>query len=81
MKNLLNIIAWIIVFFLVYKGLMWAYGEFGGGKHSASQQQVLDIDKDCRMDADSGSCICRHRQTGERLKIEYNECVSLVRGD
>lgn len=81
MKNLLNIIVWIIVFVLVAKGIMWAYEELGGGKQVAPGRQVLDIDKDCRTDADSGSCICRHRQTGERLKIEYQECVSLVRSD
>lgn len=81
MKNLLNIIAWIIVFVLVAKGIMWAYEEFGGGGRSSAQSEVVDIDKDCRQDADSGQCICRHRRTGERLKIGYNECAARARGD
>ena len=81
MKNLLNIIFWIIIFALVAWGIMWAYEEFGDGGQKAAANQVVDIDKDCRQDADSGQCICRHRQTGERLKIDYQECVSRARGD
>lgn len=81
MKNLLNIIAWFIVFALAAKGIMWAYEEFGGGGRTASGAEVVDIDKDCRQDADSGQCICRHRRTGERLKIDYGECVSRARGN
>jgi hypothetical protein len=81
MKNLLKLIGWLIALAILAKAGLWAWDNFTNDSRPAPRQQVLDIDKDCRMDADSGSCICRHRQTGERLKIDYSECVSLARGN
>lgn len=80
MKNLIRLIGWLIILALVVKGGMWGYENFISGGTQDRQQPVLDIDKNCRENADTGQCICRHRQTGERLKIVYEECVSLARG-
>lgn len=80
MRKLVRTLGLVILIIILSKVVLWAWGEFLAGRQSGSQQQTLDIDKDCRMDADTGSCICRHRRTGERLSIPYDECVSLVRG-
>lgn len=58
---------------------LWSLDRFRAGSPKETRQQVLDIDKECRMNADTGSCVCRHRRTGERLSIPYRECVNLVR--
>ena len=70
---------WIIVAVLVYKAAMWAYQGYQAGGQ-VQQQQVLDVDKICSVTADTGQCVCRHRQTNQRLSIHYEECVSRASG-
>lgn len=61
-------------------GAWWAWQAFsGGGRSAAASGQVLDIDKQCRVAADTGQCLCRHARTGERLQVPYDECVALSR--
>ena len=72
-------ILWIIVAVLAYKAAMWAYQGYQAGEQ-AQQQQVLDIDKICSVTADTGQCVCHHRQTNQRLSIPYEECVSRASG-
>lgn len=61
-------------------GAWWAWQAFsGGGRPAAAPGQVLDIDKQCRVVADTGQCLCRHARTGERLQVPYDECVTLAR--
>ena len=68
----------IILLALLIKAGMWAYQHYGaGGK--AQRQEVLDVDKDCKVIPDTGQCFCRHRWTNERLTVPYRECVSLAR--
>jgi hypothetical protein len=66
---------WIIAAVLAYKAAMWAYQGYQAGE-KAQQQQILDIDKLCSVTADTGQCVCRHRQTNQRLSVPYEECVS-----
>ena len=81
MKNLVKLIGWLIALAILAKAGLWAWENFISDSRQGPRQQVVDIDKDCRQDADSGQCICRHRRTGERLKIDYAECVSRARGN
>ena len=58
----------------------WAWQAFiAPGRAVATPTEVLDIDKRCRVFADSGQCVCRHRRTGERLSVPYDECVERAR--
>ena len=66
---------WIIVVVLAYKAAMWAYQGYQAGGQ-VQQQKVLDVDKICNVTADTGQCVCRHRQTNQRLSIPYEECRS-----
>ena len=68
---------WIVVAVLAYKAVLWAY-EYHQKTEAAAQQQqeILDVDKECWKDADTGRCFCRHRRTGERLYLSYDECFS-----
>jgi hypothetical protein len=75
MRNVIYWIFRIIVLALTIKLALWAYQTFWEGSQGGVQAEVLDIDKICRIDSDSGRCICRHRQTNELLKISYEECV------
>jgi hypothetical protein len=70
----------IIVLALLIKFGLWAYQNYRADGRGQEQQEVLDIDKECLMDADTGFCVCRHRWTQERLKVSREECVSLTQG-
>jgi hypothetical protein len=72
-------VIWIIAAVLAYKAAMWAYQGYKAGE-KAQQQQILDIDKLCSVTADTGQCVCRHRQTNQRLSIPYEECISRASG-
>jgi hypothetical protein len=75
-------ITWLIriaVVVLLVKAGMWGYEQLPASGRQQPQQQVLDIDKACRIFADSGQCVCRHRRTNRVLDIPYDECVSLAR--
>jgi len=59
----------------------WAWQAWGGAWRAAeAPAAVLDIDKECRIFADTEQCMCRHARTGERLSVPYDECRQLARG-
>ena len=61
-------------------GAWWAWQNFAQRDNgAAAQAEVLDIDKQCHVFADSGQCVCRHRRTEEPLAVPYEECVALAR--
>ena len=61
-------------------GAWWAWQTYSAPEPTAAgPANVLDIDKKCRVFADSGQCMCRHRRTDERLSVPYDECVELAR--
>jgi len=68
----------VIAILLTIKLALWAYQNYWPGDQGHQQQEVFDIDKLCKMDADTGLCMCRHRRTNERLTIPHEECVSLA---
>jgi hypothetical protein len=70
---------WIIAATLLYKPMLQAYHGYMKGEQGQEQQEVLDIDKKCRIFADTRQCLCRHSRTNERLSIPYDECASLAR--
>ena len=70
---------WIVVVALMYKPILRAYHGYTASDQGQEQLEVLDIDKLCRVYADTGQCLCRHSRTHERLSIPYEECVSLAR--
>ena len=79
MRKLFSLALWIIAAVLAYKAAMWAYQGYQAGGQ-VQQQEVLDVDKSCSITADTGQCVCRHRQTEEALSIPYEECVSRASG-
>ena len=70
---------WIIAAALMYKPVLRAYHDYTASDQGQEQLEVLDIDKRCRVYADTGQCLCRHRRTNERLSLPREECVSLAR--
>jgi len=79
MRNVLGWIVNIIVLALIIRIRWWAYQEFASGDEAQQQQELLDYDKDCRIIADTGQCICRHRRNNELLLLHYEECVSIAK--
>jgi hypothetical protein len=78
LRKIIRLLVWVIVAFFIYKAAIWAYGTYQAKNRAPSQQQVLDIDKNCEVIADTGQCKCRHRKTNERLSVPYSKCVSLA---
>ena len=66
----------IIAIALTIKFALWAYQSYKAGDQGYQQPDVFDLDKLCKMDADSGHCMCRNRRTNQRLTIPHEECVS-----
>lgn len=80
MRKLLTWIVRIIVLLLLLQVALWSWDRYRQGAGNAGQKEVLDGDKICRItNPDLGSCVCLHRQTNERLKLPYEECVERAR--
>ena len=79
LRNAIHWIIWIFVLALAIK-LAWSFyeGYRGQEEPTAQRQEVPDVDKECRIIADTGQCLCRHRSTNERLTVPYRHCVALV---
>ncbi|MCW8844384.1 MAG: hypothetical protein OQK99_00995 [Gammaproteobacteria bacterium] len=69
----------IIALALAAKFGLWAYENFRADGQHQQQEEVLDIDKLCLADADTGFCVCRHRWTNERLDLPHEECLERSR--
>lgn len=67
---------WIIAAALALKLALWAYQGYGAGGEQHQLQEVFDHDIICTMNADTGQCLCHHHETGQRISISYDECVS-----
>ncbi len=76
MGKVINLALWIIAAVLTYKLAVWAYQGYQISKQGHQQQEVLEFYKVCWMNADTGRCMCRHRQTKQRISMPYDECVS-----
>lgn len=76
MKRVIRWVMWVITAVVVYKAALWSYDIYRERSRTHAQQEIAEIDKLCRMDADTGRCICRHKRTGEHLKLSYEECKS-----
>ena len=80
MKKISVWIMRIIVLLLLIKLVLWSWEQYQLGGQERPPQEVQDFDKMCAIiNADTGSCVCTHRQTGERLDLSYDECVRRVR--
>lgn len=83
MRFIIRLLTWIIIALLAYKVALWAFEEFQSRqqftKQSTQKKEVLDTDKVCKVIADTGQCVCRHRKTNDRLALPYDECVSRAR--
>ena len=74
MKKVIRLVTWAIVAVLAYKASLWLYDAYQAGGLTPQKQEVREADKDCLMDADTGRCFCRHRITGENLRLPHSEC-------
>lgn len=77
-----NVAVWmfrIILVVLAIRFAWWAYQNYWPAATADRPPEILDVDKECRVIADTGQCFCRHRWTNERLKVPYRECVALAR--
>ena len=76
MKKVIRWVMLAVTAILIYKATLWSYDFYQAQNRASARQEIVDIDKDCRMDADTSRCICRHKRTGELLKLPYDECKS-----
>jgi hypothetical protein len=74
MKNVIRWVIWVVLAVLIYKAALWSFDSYKARNRAPVQQKIPDIDKDCKMDADTGRCVCRHKRTGEPIKLPYEEC-------
>jgi cytoskeletal protein RodZ len=80
MRRLMGNLLSLLVLAALAWAAWWAWQTFTAADRApATPTEVLDIDKQCRVFADSGQCMCRHRRTDERLSVPYEECVALAR--
>jgi hypothetical protein len=79
LRNVILWIVWILVLALAIKLAAWAYENFWPDPPAETAQEVLEVDMECRVIADTGQCFCRHRWTEERLSVPYRQCVDLAR--
>ncbi len=80
MKKLFTWIVRLIVLALIVKVVLWSWEQYQQGGKEPAPAEVIDFDKVCRItNPDLGSCVCLHRQTNERLKVPYDECVHRAR--
>ncbi len=80
MKNVFLWIVRVIVLLLIIKVIAWSWQEFRRGGKEGSLEEVLDVDRECRVtNPDLGSCVCVHRRTRELLSVPYEECVESAR--
>jgi hypothetical protein len=77
-----DVIRWLIWIFVLALAIKFAWSFYQSYRsqenQTAQQQEVPDIDKECKVIPDTGQCFCRHRRTNERLKVPYRECVALA---
>ncbi len=80
MKTLFTWIIRLIVLALIVKVVLWSWEQYQQGGKETPSAEVNDFDKVCRItNPDLGSCVCLHRETNERLKVPYDECVQRAR--
>ena len=76
MKKAFVWIIRIIVLVLLIKVVLWSWEQYQSGDADNTPGEVSEFDKICAItNADTGSCVCTHRQTGERLNVSYDECI------
>jgi len=79
MRKVISWVLQIVVLALMVKLGMWAYQKDWSGGQKPQQNEVAEADKVCTMVPDTGQCMCRNRQTNERLALSYKECVARAR--
>lgn len=80
MRNTIRRLFEVLVLAALCWAAWWSWQTFGNERRADSAPaEVLDIDKDCRVFADSGQCICQHARTGAPLSVPYRECRELAR--
>ena len=69
----------IAVLAVLIKLILWSWAQYQGSEQETAGV-VSDWDTECSItNPDTGSCVCVHRDTGERLKVGYEKCVKLAR--
>lgn len=78
MRKALNLVSLLVIVFVTFKLTMWAYHGLTKIEPQLSKQEIMDADIVCMQVADTGQCMCRHRDTNDLLDVGYDECVSRV---
>ena len=80
-----KIFIWVVriaVLVVLIKIVMWSWDKYQRGGQSSAAGEVLEMDKVCRItNPDTGSCVCVHRKTNERLSLPYEECARRAHGN
>ena len=80
MKTLFTWVIRIAVLVVLVKIVLWSWEQYQLGGVANEDGETDDFYKQCRItNPDTGSCVCIHRETRERLKIPYDECVRRAR--
>lgn len=78
MRKALNLVSLLVIVLVTFKLTMWAYHGLTETEPQLSKQEIMDADTVCMQVADTGQCMCRHRDTNDLLDVGYDECVRRV---
>ena len=77
-RKAVNLALWAIVLFVAFKlgsGIYYTHLVEGT---AGEDENLPDYLKVCRIEADTQQCWCYHWETGKRLKINHEQCLSLA---
>jgi len=78
MRKFMNTVMLIAIVAVTVALAWWAYQGITMDDPVSRQETVTDADIVCMQVADTGQCMCRHRDTNDLLDVGYDECVSRV---
>jgi hypothetical protein len=78
MNKLMTLIKNLVILLLVVLVVRWSWQKFNEGDSSETDlSRIPESDRICRIvNADTGACVCYHRQTEVRLALSHDECLS-----
>jgi hypothetical protein len=78
MRKFMNFAMLILIVVVTVNLALWAYRGLTKDDTVLKQETVMDADIVCLKVADTGQCMCRHRETNQRIDVGYSDCVSRV---
>jgi hypothetical protein len=79
MRKVYDWVLWIISTALLIWVVIWGYRGYTQGNRAELPEKVPEYQTHCSITADTGQCVCHHRESRLQISIGYDECVSRAR--